>query len=235
MALPILNDTIKHEAEIPSSKKKITYRPYLVKEEKVLLQAFESNDEKTAMRAMVDTVIACVNEHINPNMLTTYDVEFLFARIRAKSVGETTEINAKCSVEDCGAETAITIDISTAEVTAKKEISNIINLTDEISMELKHPSYTAFLKNFKEGISETEYGMTMVEECILSVNTPDERITEWTRDEVKAFIDSMTSKQFANVGEYLENSPRLTKEIDWNCIKCDHKNKLTLEGLSDFF
>ena len=131
MALPILNDTIKHEAEIPSSKKKITYRPYLVKEEKVLLQAFESNDEKTAMRAMVDTVIACVNEHINPNMLTTYDVEFLFARIRAKSVGETTELNAKCYSRGLwGRNSKLTIDLTslTAEVTAKKDVSNIINL-----------------------------------------------------------------------------------------------------------
>tara|TARA_Y100000385_G_scaffold275658_1_gene320359 strand:+ start:1185 stop:1892 length:708 start_codon:yes stop_codon:yes gene_type:complete len=235
MALPILNDTIKHEITMPSSKKKYTYRPYLVKEEKVLLQAFESNNEKTAMTAMVDTVVACVNEHINPSLLTTYDVEYLFANIRAKSVGETSNLDAKCDGEECDGKTEVTIDVSSAEVLAKKEISNIIKLTEEINIELKHPSYTAFLKNYEDGLSEQEYGMKMIEECVLSVNTEEERITEWTKQEMGVFIDSMTSKQFASVGEYLEHTPKLTKEISWDCIKCGKANKLTLEGLSDFF
>ena len=89
MALPKLNESIKYEIVIPSTKRTVTYRPYLVKEEKILLQAFEAKDEKTAMRAMVDTVIACVYDTLNPKSLTTFDVEYLFSQIRAKSVGET--------------------------------------------------------------------------------------------------------------------------------------------------
>jgi len=235
MALPILNESIKYEIVVPSTKKTVTYRPYLVKEEKILLQAFESKDQKTAMRAMVDTVVACVNEHLNGELLTTYDVEYMFTHIRAKSVGETTTLNGTCSVEECKAVSDVVIDLTSAEVKQEKEVSNVIELTPEISMELKHPSYTSFLKHFKEGMSETQFGVSMIEECILSVNTPDERITEWSKQEIGTFIDSMTSLQFAKVGEYLENSPTLQKDIEWVCTSCGHENKLKLEGLSDFF
>jgi hypothetical protein len=235
MALPKLNEAIKYDIVVPSTKKTVTYRPYLVKEEKVLLQAFEAKDEKTAMRAMVDTVVACVYETLNPQMLTTFDVEYLFVHIRAKSVGETSVLSGSCLSEECEAYTDVTIDITQSEVKQEKVLDNLIELTPEISLELKYPSYVSFLKNYKEGISESKFGLLMIEECVLSVNTPDERITEWTKKEITDFIDSMTTRQFEKVGEYLSSSPTLQQEVEWSCVSCGHENKKKLEGLSDFF
>ena len=235
MALPILNDTLKYELVIPSTKKRVEYRPYLVKEEKILLQAFETKDEKVAMKVMVETVIACTTEQINADELTTYDVEFMFSRIRAKSVGETTELAGNCKSEDCNAITDLTVDILSSEVNTDIGLSNKVSLTDDISIELRHPSYTSFMKHFDSEISESDYGMLMIEECVAAVTTPDERITEWTQQEMSAFINSMTNKQFTQVGQFLEAVPKLKKDLEWKCIKCGHENKITLEGLQDFF
>lgn len=235
MALPKLNESIRYEIEIPSTKKMVTYRPYLVKEEKILLQAFEAQDEKTAMRAMVDTVVACVYDNINSNSLTTFDVEYMFTHIRAKSVGETSVLQGKCMSEGCDAQTEVVIDLTSVECVQEKQTSNLIELTPEVSIELKYPTYTSFLDNYREGISETKFGMEMIENCIQSVNTPDERITEWSKQEMTAFIDSMTSGQFEQVGQYIANAPTLKKDIEFTCVSCGHLNKLTLEGLSDFF
>ena len=235
MALPILNETIKYDLIIPSTKQAITYRPYLVKEEKVLLQAFESNDRKIQMRAMVDIVTACVTEHVNGDTLTTFDIEYIFTRLRAKSVGESSTLELTCGSDDCEARSEYVVDLASLEVQQDKEISNIIKLTDTIELELKYPSYTSFVDNYKENMSESSFGMMMVEECILSVNTPDERITEWTKEEMESFIDSMTSNQFSSVGAFLNNQPVLRQEAEYKCVACGPENKVKLEGLQDFF
>jgi len=235
MALPKLNESIRYELEIPSSKKKITFRPYFVKEEKILLQAFESKDEKLSMRAMIDTIVACVYDTVNPKTLTTYDVEYMFTQIRARSVGETSNFNAKCQQEDCEASTEVVVDLTSVEIVQDNPKSPTIELNEEISIELRYPTYLAFINNYKEGMTGSEFGMIMVKDCIVSINTPDERITEWSLDEITGFIDSMTTQQFEKVTEFIDSTPSLQKKIEWTCSACNRENKLTLEGLSDFF
>ena len=235
MALPKLNQAIRYDIEIPSLKRKVTFRPYFVKEEKILLQAFESKDEKLSMRTMIDTIIACVYETINPNTLTTYDVEYLFTQIRARSVGETSELTVKCQKEGCDGTSEIVVDLTSIEVMQEKEVSNIIQMNDDVSIELRYPTYLSFVKNYSADVPTADFTMLMIKDCILSINTPNERITEWTDVEISEFVDSMTTQQFKNVSEFIDTSPTLKKEVEWVCEKCSNQNKLTLEGLSDFF
>ena len=233
MALPKLS-VPQYTVELPSTGKQLTMRPFLVKEEKVLMIALESNDMGQITQAVRDIIISCYGLK-DLDDLTVFDIEYLFLQLRAKSVGETSVLSGSCLSEECEAYTDVTIDITQSEVKQEKEVSNVIELTPEISLELKYPSYVSFLKNYKEGMSESKFGLLMIEECVLSVNTPDERITEWTKQEMTAFIDSMTTKQFEKVGEYLSSSPTLQQEIEWSCSSCGHENKKKLEGLSDFF
>jgi len=136
MALPKLNDNLKFEMTIPSTDKVVTYRPYLVKEEKILLSAFESQDQKQSMRAMVDTIVACVNESIKSSELSTFDVEYMFTQIRSKSVGEIANLMLKCNAEGCDKSTETQVDLSTIEI-EKTEVDNIIPITDDISIEMR--------------------------------------------------------------------------------------------------
>lgn len=235
MALPKLNDNLKYEMVIPSSEKVVTYRPYLVKEEKLLLSAFESQDQKQAMRAMVDTVVACVNDDIKTSELATFDVEYMFTQIRSKSVGETSTLHFKCEAEGCELRTEVDIDLSSLEVT-KQDVDNVIQITDDISIELRYPTYDGFVKNFREGVSEAEFGFMMLEDCMVAIMTEDEHhlVSDVSKKELNEFIDSMTNLQFTKVGEYLKTVPVMKKEVEFKCT-CGHENKVTLEGLQDFF
>jgi hypothetical protein len=221
MALPKLNDNLKYEMVIPSTDKLVTYRPYLVKEEKLLLSAFESKDQKQAMRAMVDTVVACVNDDIKTSELSTFDVEYMFTQIRSKSVGESSTLRFKCEAEECEKTTDVDIDLTSVEITKPENSGNVVELTDDISIELRYPTYDGFVKNYREGVS---------------IMTEDEQYlaSDVSKKELSEFIDSMTNKQFEKIGEYLKTVPVMKKEVEFTC-QCGHENKVTLEGLQDFF
>lgn len=235
MALPKLNDNLKYEMVIPSTDKIVTFRPYLVKEEKVLLSAFESQDQKQAMRAMMDTVIACVNDDIKSTELTTFDVEYMFTQIRSKSVGETSTLIMKCDAIDCDKSTEVLVDLTTVKI-EKTDVDPVIQLTDDIYVEMRYPTYDGFVKNFKEGISEAEFGFQMLEDCVVAILTDDEKhlANEVSKKELNDFIESMTNTQFEKIGKFLQTVPVMRKEVEFIC-ECGHQNKVTLEGLQDFF
>ena len=235
MALPKLNENLKFEMTIPSMDKVVTYRPYLVKEEKILLAAFESQEQKQAMRAMVDTVISCVNEDIKSSELSTFDVEYMFTQIRSKSVGEVSTLVFTCEAEGCNIETKIDIDLSTILV-EKTDTKKVIELTDNISVEMRYPTYDGFVNNFKEGVSESEFGFQMLEDCIVAIMTEEERysVSDVEKEELKEFIDSMTNIQFEKIGEFLKTAPSMKKEVNFTC-ECGHDNNVVLEGIQDFF
>lgn len=235
MALPKLNDNLKYEMTIPSTNTLVTYRPYLVKEEKILLSAFESQDQKQAMRAMVDTVVSCVNEPIKSSELSTFDVEYMFTQIRSKSVGEISNIMFPCQAEGCEINTEVAVDLSEVKVEVE-EIDTIVPITDDISVEMQYPPFNSFVSNFKEGITEAEFGFQMLEHCMVAILTEEERFTvkDSSKKEIREFIDSMTSKQFEKIGEFIQNIPSLKHEVKYKC-ECGHENEHVLEGLQDFF
>lgn len=232
MALPKLNDTPQYELEVPSTGKKVKYRPYLVKEEKVLLLAFETQDQKQMMNAMVNTILACVEENLEKSSLTTFDVEYMFLQIRGKSVGETASVGLKCS--EC--ENVEEIDINLEEITIeKKELSNIVELTNDIYLEMKYPSFVEVTDVVGEDREESAIAFDMIEKSIDAVVSGDERISDFKKEEIVEFVESMTSSQLELVSRFIREIPSLRKQIDFTCSECSHENNITLEGISDFF
>jgi hypothetical protein len=235
MALPKLNDTPKYDIIIPSTNKKVRYRPYLVKEEKVLMMAMESQDMDAIMNAVVDTIDACVQDNIEKDKLTIFDVEYMFTQIRSKSVGETSKVGIKC--KHCETNNEISVDISSIKINVPK-ISNSIELTSDITLEMKWPSYDDIMSlGIKDTKSMAKHAFAMIGKCIAAIHTNDERIS--TKDvgesELVEFIDSMTKDQFQKVSAYIEQMPRLIHNIDFHCVKCFEINNIKLEGMSDFF
>ena len=235
MALPKLNTTPSHEMIQPSTGAKILYRPYLVKEEKILLLAFETEDQKQAMRAMIDVVVTCC-ENIKTQELTVFDVEYMFTQIRSRSVGETADINIKCECDDCDKTTECKVNLQSIVVEVP-EVNPIIELTPSVSLELKWPSFDDFLQNFDEKISETEFGFKMIGKCIKTIMTEEERIdaNDVSQKEIQEFIDSMTNAQFEKIGGFMQLAPSMKHDVDFTCESCGTEQSKTLKGIQDFF
>jgi hypothetical protein len=235
MALPQLNSTPSYRITIPSLGKKTTFRPFLVKEQKALLIAYETQDKTDIVRAITRTIHACIEEPIEES-LTTFDVDYLFTQIRAKSVGEVVDLSIKC--EECNMANEISIELDDVKMTEDVQ-NNIIALSEDISLQMRYPSYEDFLANEKllNTESMTESLMELITVCLDSVLTEEERfsIKDESKEEVINFIDSMTSEQFEMVTEFVQNMPAVSKEIDFTCVSCKHENKRTLRGMDDFF
>jgi hypothetical protein len=235
MALPKLNDAPKYDIVIPSTNKKVRYRPYLVKEEKILMMAMESQDMDAILNAVVDTIVACIQEPVEKDRLTIFDVEYMFTQIRSKSVGETSKVGIKC--KHCEANNEVTIDVASIKINVPK-ISNTIELTPEITLEMKWPSYEDVISlGIKDRKSMATNAFAMIGKCIAAIHTNDERIS--TKDvpvkELEEFMDSMTKDQFKKVSDYVEQMPRLIHNVDFDCTNCGEKSNIKLEGISDFF
>ena len=234
MVLPKLNTSPKYEMVIPSSKQTVRYRPYLVKEEKVLLMAFESNDSSQAMNAIIDTILVCVDENIKRETLTTFDVEYMFTQIRSKSVGETSKVNVKC--EKCETLNAVTINLAEVELDTPESVDNEIQLTPEVSIELSYPSADSLISIDKEA-TQAEKILATIVASIDVIKTEEERVStkDVTKKEVEEFVDGMTGEQFSNLAEYVKNIPTLKENVEFVCENCGHNNSRELVGFTDFF
>lgn len=241
MALPRINETLNFTMKVPSTGKTIKYRPYLVKEEKILLQAFESGDTKTCLEAMADTLQACIDKEskVDVSSLATFDVEFLFMRVRSKSVGETSNLVVNCS--ECGHQNPYAVDLENIQVDMSNS-DKVIELTDDISIEMKYPSYKTLTEDevsqAKEGdAAEVDTAMTMIAASIGAILTEEERIDcgDQSLSELKSFVESMTNTQLQKVSGFLESMPALKEDIVFDCKECNHHNEVQLKGLSDFF
>lgn len=236
MALPKINETPGYEMVIPSTGKKVKYRPFLVKEQKVLMIALESQDRKQILGAMLNTLIGCISDKIDINSLATFDVDYMFTQIRSKSVGEKTTLVNKC--EKCEEGTEFTLNLD--DIKPPKVKQNIkIKLTDTIEVLMKYPSYNAFINNDKILIedNQTETLMEFIIECMDSILTEEEqiRLKDESREEIQNFVDSLTADQFKLLTEYITDLPKLKHNFTVNCSKCGHTNAKTLEGIEDFF
>jgi len=238
MALPRVNETLNFSMKIPSTGERVKYRPYLVKEEKVLLQAFESQNLTSILETMCDTIESCLDEKsgVRVDDLATFDVEYMFTQIRASSVGESSDILLKC--DKCSHENPASIDLSELEVTTSSA-DKIIEITDEISVEMKYPSYKVLID---EDIKELDDGnadqiISLVAGSIVAVLTDEERIdvSKESPEEIKDFLNSLTAIQFQKVAEFLQDMPQLSHDVEFDCIDCGEHNIVKLRGLSDFF
>lgn len=235
MALPKLNELPTYTMEIPSTKETVKFRPFLVKEQKVLLIALESNDDIAIADAMVQTVKNCLHDDIDVSKLATFDIEYMFTQIRAKSVGETSEISIKCS--ECEHSSDITIKLDAINIDIDKDKS-VIKLTDVYTLNMKYPNYEDIQMMTKYDFkNEADAILKLMLHCLDSILTEDERLDmrDETMEEKEAFIDSLTTSQFEMILEFMNNIPSLKQEINYTCTECGHDNSYTLQGIQDFF
>lgn len=231
MALPKLN-TPKYSMVVPSTEVSIEYRPYLVKEEKILMMASESNDEKAIITAMKDLIHTCTYGAVDPNSLTMYDLEYLFVKIRAKSVGESAKVKLKCKSCEASNEVTFNLDAVTVESTTT---DMKIDLGDGVGLMMRYPDVNQVMDISNE--TDIEKMMGMVRASIESIYTAEEvwNIKEQSKDEVNAFIDSLTSGQFTLIRNHLETMPTATITVDYKCAECVEDNHIVLKGAQNFF
>ena len=235
MALPKLNNAPRYEMAIPSTGKKVRYRPFLVKEEKNLMMDSESGDSKSVFITLADTITACVEDKVSPRDLTSFDIEYMFLQMRAKSVGESSKVGLKCS--ECGTTNEVTVQLNEIAVSVPKVDKNI-QLTADISIDVDYPTFydivEADLANAEK--ASTDQAFQLIRSCIRYVNTNEERIDlrETSDAEVQEFLDSMNTEQFEKIKTFVDTMPRLSHDISFECSNCQHKNELTLEGVQNF-
>jgi len=238
MPLPKIT-TPTYELELPSTQKKVRYRPFLVKEEKVLLIALESEDTKEITNAIRAVIKSCVlTRGIKVETLPTFDIEYLFLNIRGKSVGETIEVNLICP-DDGVTEVKKNIPIDDIKIQRTDGHTNQIKLDDNIMMELKYPSLDQFIKNnfdFTEG-NQMDQSFELIGSCIDKIYTEEEvwSSSDCTKKELTEFLESMNSSQFKEIENFFETMPKLTHTIKVKNPNTEKENDVVLEGLASFF
>ncbi len=238
MPLPTIS-TPSYELELPSTKKKINYRPFLVKEEKLLVLALESEDTKQITAAIKAVIKACVlTKGIKVEKLPTFDIEYLFLNIRGKSVGEEVEVNIICP-DDETTSVPVTIMIDEIKVKENEDHTNKIKVDDDLMMEMKYPSLEEFVNSnfdFKEE-SSVERSFELIGSCIDKIYNEDEvwSTADCTKKEVGQFLEQMNSAQFKEIEKFFDTMPKLTHELHVTNPKTKKKSTVVLEGLSSFF
>ena len=232
--------TPTYELVLPSSGRKVKYRPFLVKEEKILIMALESEDSKQITSAIKTVIRDCIlTRGIKVEKLATFDIEYLFLNVRAKSVGETVEVNVTCP-DDGQTQVLVEIDIDSIKVQKDSNHSNIVKLDDTLSLQMNYPSLNQFIEtNFDIGSekSEVDQSLDVIMSCINQVYTEEEAwdASECTKKELREFVEQMNSKQFKKLEEFFNTMPKLSHTLKVTNPNTDVENEVVLEGLASFF
>ena len=238
MPLPTISTPI-YQLELPSTKEIIDYRPFLVKEEKLLVLALESEDTKQITTAIKQVIKGCIKtKGIKVETLPTFDIEFLFLNIRGKSVGEEVEVNI-IAPDDDTTSIPVTIAIDAIKVKENEEHIKQIKVDDDLMMEMKYPSLDQFIKSnfdFKEG-NNMEQSFDLIANCIDKVFNEEEvwSTADCTKKEIVGFLEQMNTQQFKEIEKFFETMPKLSHEIKVTNPKTKVKSTVVLEGLSSFF
>ena len=238
MPLPKIS-TPTYSMVLPSTEKEINYRPFLVKEEKLLVLALESEDTKQITNAIKAVIKACVlTKGIKVEALPTFDIEYLFLNIRGKSVGEDLEVNIICPDDD-KTQVPVTIDLDDIQVQKTEGHTNKIKLDGNIMIEMKYPSLNEFIKSnfdFKDG-SQMDQSFELIAQCIDKIYTEDEvwAAEDCTKKEINEFLESMNSSRFKGIEEFFTTMPKLSHTVKVKNPKTKVESDILLEGLASFF
>ena len=230
--------TPTYELELPSTGATVKYRPFLVKEEKVLVIALESEDNKQITNAIKAVLKSCIlSKGLKVENLPTFDIEYLFLNIRGKSVGEDLEVNIICP-DDEETQVPVTINLDEIEVQRDDKHTNKIKVDDSIMMEMKYPSLEQFIKNnfdFNENVMDQSFDL--IATCIDKVYTEDEvwAAADCTKKEMKDFLEQMNSSQFKEIEKFFETMPKLSHTVKVTNPKTKVESDIVLEGLASFF
>ena len=238
MPLPKIT-TPTYELELPSTGKPIKYRPFLVKEEKVLVIALESEDNKQITNAIKAVLKACVlTKGIRVENLPTFDIEYLFLNIRGKSVGEQLEVNIICP-DDGETQVPVMVDLDDIQVEKSEEHTNKIKLDKSLMMEMKYPSLEQFIKsNFDfNDENQMDQSFQLIASCIDKIYSDEEvwATADCTKKEVNDFLEQMNSSQFKQIETFFETMPKLSHTISVTNPKTKVESDVVLEGLASFF
>ena len=232
MALPKIN-TVLYDLELPSSGKKVEYRPFLVKEEKILLTALEGKDEKEMSKAIKQIITQCVlTEGFNVNKIAMIDLEYLFLNIRGKAVGDISTIKFEHS---CGEIIELDIDLSKVEIVQNENYSDLVKITDDIMIRLRPPNIDDVIGI--ENKNQVDVVTDIIRNNLLEIIQGEEIFSaqDHTKKELDEFVDSLNSGQFKKLQDYYESLPKLKQDIEYTCEKCGKTETETLEGLASFF
>ena len=239
MPLPKIN-TPTYDLTLPSTGKKIKYRPFLVREEKILIMAMESENMTEITNAIVQILSDCIiSKDIKVESLATFDIEYLFLNVRAKSVGETVDVNITCP-DDNETQGEMSINIDSIKVQKTRGHKNIIKLDDELSMKLKYPSLEQFVENnfeTEEGTSEIGQSLSMITSCIEMIYNQDEswEASDYSKKELDEFIEQLNTKQFKQIENFFTTMPKLSHTIMVKNPNTSVESEVVLEGLASFF
>ena len=231
--------TPTYELELPSTEQTVRYRPFLVKEEKLLVLALETEDTKQITNAIKSVLKSCVlTKGVKVETLPTFDIEYLFLNIRGKSVGEELEVKVICP-DDEKTEVPITIDLDEVKVQKSEGHNKQLKLDDNLMMEMKYPSLEQFIKNnfdFNDA-NQMEQSFDLIGSCIDKIYSEDEvwATADCTKKEVKEFLESMNSSQFKDIEKFFETMPKLSHTIKVTNPKTKVESEVVLEGLASFF
>ena len=236
MALPKLN-TPTYELEIPSTDEKIKFRPFLVKEEKILMMALETKDNAQIVNAVKDIVSECTYNKLNINTMPMFDVEYIFLQIRSKSVGEVSKVQILCP-DDKKTYTNVEIDLNEVKVQVEDGHTNKIELTDSMGIIMTYPNIDSFSENGIQDINASNM-LDVIGTCILQIyEDKGEKVYEakdQTKKELVEFIEQLNTKQFQDVQKFFDTMPRLKHTIKVKNPKTKKTSDVTLSGLNDFF
>ena len=238
MPLPTIS-TPTYELTLPSSNRKIKYRPFLVKEEKILIIAMESQDTKQIARAVKDVLTKCIlTKGIKVEKLSTFDIEYLFLNIRGKSVGEQIEVMVTCP-DDEKTQVPMSINIDDIKVLSDDSHSPNIKLDDTYTLKMKYPSLTEFIKNNFDNLEKLDVNDTfdLIASCIDQVYTEEESWShqECTKKELNDFVESLNSNQFKMVENFFTTMPKLSHTVKVINPNTKVESEIKIEGLQSFF
>ena len=236
MALPKLN-TPTYELEVPSTDEKIKYRPFLVKEEKILMIAMESKDNTQIVNAVRDIVSSCTFEKLNVANLPMFDVEYIFLQIRAKSVGEISKLKLLCP-DDQKTYADVEVDLTKVEVQVKDDHTNKIELTDDMGMIMTYPTIDSFTDTGIQAVT-AENMIEVIGSCILQIyEEKGEKVynaKDQTKKELTEFVEQMNTSQFKKMQAFFDTMPKLTHTVKVKNPKTKKSSDIVLNGLNDFF
>jgi hypothetical protein len=229
MTLPKLQ-TPTYELILPSTGEKIKFRPFLVKEYKILLTTLDSENEEIN-RVVTELVDACTFNKLKIDTLANFDIEYIFLNIRAKSIGEITNLLLNCN--SCDNQISFDLNLTKAEVEKTPDHTAKINLTDKIIIEMRYPRFDEMIdiyQNFK-----SDRIVELLSTCIKAVYTEDMVYDDYTKEELLEFENSFSKDQFEMIENFFLTMPKLVQHIEQNCNKCGAHNEIKLEGLQNFF
>ena len=238
MALPKLT-TPYYTMNLPSTGEEVKFRPFLVKEEKILLLAMESEDQQEMANALEQIITNCTDGKIDVTTMPLFDVEYLFLQLRIKSVDTETKLSIRCENDVCPPLT-IKLDLDKVKVSnLEKEQDFKIELTKDVGLMLKYPTLDMgkATVNTEEDQNKSSYMFEVIIDCIDSIYDEEQsyKASETPREEIADFLDALSSEQFQKVVSFFERMPKLEHKTQITCPHCKRKNKIVLQGLQDFF